>query len=168
MQLRLHPHRFMQCTLTVSSLTGALILARIVVNWNYRGRIHDLKFYIFLISRTWVILASLDSKLGWTPPCLDHSKHASSYSRFCMMFPPGTRNNLSYPCPLFHSLKAYQEGVFPLAHLLRLSFLNSGLCLSIWLPFETTQCCFSLQATGCIYFCPTSCFFFSLWSWMSY
>ena len=33
MQLRLHPHRFMQCTLTVSSLTGLLTLVNID-GWN--------------------------------------------------------------------------------------------------------------------------------------
>ena len=35
---------------------------------------HSLGFAFSLLeSRIWVLLSSLDSKLGWPPPCLDHS-----------------------------------------------------------------------------------------------
>ena len=91
MQLRLHPHRFMQCTLTVSSLTGPLTLANID-GWNSAELKSQRKNpwpSIFLVSRSWVILPNLDSKLGWTPPFLDHS-----CSRFCTKFLPGTRITL--------------------------------------------------------------------------
>ena len=125
-------------------------MAGTVLNRNHKGRIHDLTFYIFLITRTLVLLLSLNGlRHAWTTVVAGFLW--SSFQGEGITLP-------TYPptSPPFPFIEGLAGGCVFLRTPSWLSILNSGLCLSIWLPFETTQCCFSLQATDCIYFCPTS------------
>jgi hypothetical protein len=116
-------------------------MAGTVLNRNHKGRIHDLTFYIFLITRTLVLLLSLNGlRHAWTTVVAGFLW--SSFQGEGITLP-------TYPptSPPFPFIEGLAGGCVFLRTPSWLSILNSGLCLSTWLPFETTQCWFVLQAT---------------------